>query len=46
MDALRTMRLRGAAEFEVRPQVHATYNEELQERLAETVWNTGGCGSW
>jgi cation diffusion facilitator CzcD-associated flavoprotein CzcO len=46
LDALRTMRLRGAAEFEVRPQVQAAYNEELQERLADTVWNTGGCGSW
>jgi cation diffusion facilitator CzcD-associated flavoprotein CzcO len=46
MDALRTMRLRDAAEFEVRSQVQAAYNQELQERLAETVWNTGGCGSW
>jgi cation diffusion facilitator CzcD-associated flavoprotein CzcO len=44
-DALRTMRLRGAAEFEVRPEVQAAYNEELQERLAGTVWNSG-CGSW
>jgi cation diffusion facilitator CzcD-associated flavoprotein CzcO len=46
LDALRTMRLRGAAEFEVHPEVQAAYNEELQERLAHTVWNTGGCGSW
>jgi cation diffusion facilitator CzcD-associated flavoprotein CzcO len=46
LDALRTMLLRGAAEFEVRPEVQAAYNEEMQERLAETVWNTGGCGSW
>jgi cation diffusion facilitator CzcD-associated flavoprotein CzcO len=46
LDALRTMRLRGAAEFEVRPEVQAAYNDEVQERLAETVWNTGGCGSW
>jgi cation diffusion facilitator CzcD-associated flavoprotein CzcO len=46
LDALRTMRLRGAAEFEVRPEAQAAYNEELQERLATSVWNTGGCGSW
>jgi hypothetical protein len=46
LDALHTMRLRGAAEFEVRPQAQAAFNEELQERLAGTVWNTGGCGSW
>jgi cation diffusion facilitator CzcD-associated flavoprotein CzcO len=46
LDALRTARRLGAAEFEVRPEVQEAYNRELQERLAETVWNTGGCGSW
>jgi len=46
LDALHTMRLRGAAEFDVRPEVQAAYNEEVQERLATSVWNTGGCGSW
>jgi cation diffusion facilitator CzcD-associated flavoprotein CzcO len=45
IDALRTMRLRGAAEFEVRPEVQAAYNEEVQQRLAGTVWNSG-CSSW
>jgi cation diffusion facilitator CzcD-associated flavoprotein CzcO len=45
IDALRTMRRRGAAEFEVRPEVHAAYNEEIQQRLAGTVWNSG-CSSW
>ena len=46
VDALRTMRALGAAEFEVRPEAQAAYNEEIQARLAGTVWNTGGCGSW
>ena len=46
LDALHTLRLRGAAEFEVRPEVQRAYNEEIQERLADSVWNTGGCGSW
>jgi cation diffusion facilitator CzcD-associated flavoprotein CzcO len=46
LDALRTMRLRGAAEFEVRPGAQAAFNEEIQARLEDTVWNTGGCGSW
>ena len=46
IDALRTMRRRGAAEFEVRREAQDTYNEEIQERLSRTVWNTGGCGSW
>ena len=40
------MRERGAAEFEVRAEAQDAYNEEIQERLARTVWNTGGCGSW
>jgi cation diffusion facilitator CzcD-associated flavoprotein CzcO len=46
LDALHTMRLRGAAEFEVRPEVQSAYNEEVQARLAHSVWNTGGCTSW
>jgi cation diffusion facilitator CzcD-associated flavoprotein CzcO len=46
LDALHTMRRRGAAEFEVRPEAQAAYNEEIQARLGSTVWNTGGCGSW
>ena len=45
IDALRTMRLRGAAEFEVRPEAQDVYNDEIQERLAGTVW-TAGCSSW
>ena len=46
LDALRTMRACGAAELEVRAEAQDAYNEEIQERLAQTVWNTGGCGSW
>ena len=46
IDALRNMRALGTTEFEVRAEAQAAYNEEIQERLAATVWNTGGCGSW
>jgi cation diffusion facilitator CzcD-associated flavoprotein CzcO len=46
LDALRIMRERGAAEFEVHAEVQDAYNGEIQERLARTVWNNGGCGSW
>ncbi len=46
MDALATMRATGAAEFEVRAEVQAAYNEEIQKRLGKSVWNTGGCASW
>ena len=45
-DALRTMRESGAAEVEVRAAAQDAYNAEIQERLAQSVWNTGGCGSW
>jgi cation diffusion facilitator CzcD-associated flavoprotein CzcO len=46
IDALNTMSRDGLAELEVRTDAQADYNEELQERLARTVWNTGGCNSW
>ncbi|HEX6076514.1 MAG TPA: NAD(P)/FAD-dependent oxidoreductase [Micromonosporaceae bacterium] len=32
--------------IEVRPSVERAYNEQLQRKLAGTVWNTGGCASW
>lgn len=46
LDALHTMRSRGVAEVEVRAGAQDAYNEEIQERLASSVWNTGGCSSW
>jgi hypothetical protein len=30
----------------VRREVQDSYNQELQERLRDTVWSTGGCASW
>ena len=44
--ALRHMRAAGLGEIEVRPQVQAAYNAEVQQRLQGTVWNSGGCRSW
>jgi cation diffusion facilitator CzcD-associated flavoprotein CzcO len=46
MDALRTLRAREVAAFEVRSEVQDAWNDELQARLAGTVWDTGGCSSW
>src|SRR6185503_2440761 len=46
LDALHTMRQLGAAGFGLRLEAQEGYNQELQERLADSVWNTGGCGSW
>ncbi|WP_460606287.1 flavin-containing monooxygenase [Jatrophihabitans fulvus] len=44
--ALRTMREKDLATFEVRADVQQRYNEKLQQRMGRTVWTTGGCASW
>jgi cyclohexanone monooxygenase len=46
LDCLRLMGDRGVSTVEVRPEVQDSYNAELQEKLVDTVWNTGGCMSW
>ena len=30
----------------MKPDVQDAWNDYLQERLAGTVWDTGGCSSW
>ena len=45
-DALRTLRRRGLATVEVRPQALRNFNDGLQARIGRAVWNTGGCQSW
>jgi hypothetical protein len=32
--------------MEVRPEVEQAFNEWLDNRLINTVWQTGGCRSW
>lgn len=44
--ALQVMEARDLASVEVRPQVQAAYNEQLDDRLEGTVWNAGNCSSW
>jgi cation diffusion facilitator CzcD-associated flavoprotein CzcO len=46
MRAIDALRARSVAGFDVRPEIQAVYNAEIQARLAHTVWNTGGCKSW
>jgi cation diffusion facilitator CzcD-associated flavoprotein CzcO len=46
VDALRVMDQRDAVAVEVRPEVQRAYNDELQQKLAHTVWSSGGCKSW
>jgi hypothetical protein len=46
MGALAAMERRRADMIDVRPDVQRLYNDELQRRLARTVWSQGGCNSW
>jgi cation diffusion facilitator CzcD-associated flavoprotein CzcO len=45
ISALEAMDERGAAAFDLHPAVQDTFNEELQDRLEGSVWNSG-CSSW
>ena len=46
MGGLKAMRERDHEALEVRPEVQDAFNEQLQRRLARSVWDSGGCGSW
>ncbi|MEN0653813.1 MULTISPECIES: flavin-containing monooxygenase [Hyphobacterium] len=43
---LRAMARAGSGTIEVRPEAQAAYNADIQSRLSDTVWATGGCDSW
>jgi hypothetical protein len=44
--ALRYMDAEGIAALEATEAAMTAYNDEVQRRMAPTVWNTGGCVSW
>jgi cation diffusion facilitator CzcD-associated flavoprotein CzcO len=44
--ARRAMAARGVEQIEVRDEAQRAHNEQLRERMAQTVWLTGGCNSW
>jgi cation diffusion facilitator CzcD-associated flavoprotein CzcO len=46
LDALKTVRGRSVDRVEVRREVQDAWNSWVQDELAGTVWNTGGCASW
>lgn len=46
LDALRQMDARKVAAVSVKPEALRAYNEEIQQRLATTVWQDGGCSSY
>jgi cation diffusion facilitator CzcD-associated flavoprotein CzcO len=46
MKCLKLMRRRGWAVMEVREESQRRFAGEMKQRLARTVWQTGGCRSW
>jgi cation diffusion facilitator CzcD-associated flavoprotein CzcO len=46
LGALDAMRERRAGRVEVKQAAIEAYNDHLQSRMADTVWNSGGCASW
>jgi cation diffusion facilitator CzcD-associated flavoprotein CzcO len=46
VDAITTMTRQGLTRVDVRRDAQDAYNEELQRKLAGSVWMTGGCASW
>lgn len=46
LSAVRYMRRRRVAAIEPRPEVQQSYVADIDQRLAGTVWNSGGCLSW
>jgi cation diffusion facilitator CzcD-associated flavoprotein CzcO len=46
LGALKTIRANGLGAIDVRPDVMAVHNDELQRRMSRTVWSAGGCESW
>ena len=46
IDALRAMERDGLASVDVRADVQWEFNERVDKRLAGSIWNAGGCGSY
>lgn len=46
LDALKHMQRQRLTTVEVKPAVEHAYNQQLQDKLKRTIWNTGGCQSW
>lgn len=45
-DAILTFRDKNLATVEIKPEMAERYDNQMQERLAKTVWNAGGCTSY
>ena len=46
LDAIDGARRHRVDTLEVRPEVQAAFNDEVQRRMQRTVWMRGGCASW
>ncbi len=46
LDGMQKLRKIGKKAAEVKSIFQEAYNEEIQKKLAGSVWNTGGCNSW
>jgi cation diffusion facilitator CzcD-associated flavoprotein CzcO len=46
LDALRVVDEAGATAIDTRRDRQDAFNEKVQQRLAGSVWTTGGCASW
>ena len=46
MGCLNLMRRQGRHVMEVKPAIQKRFVDELQQRLAGTAWQSGGCRSW
>jgi cation diffusion facilitator CzcD-associated flavoprotein CzcO len=46
IQCIERLRARELASIEVRPAAQRQFNQRIQERLQDVVWNTGGCVSW
>ncbi len=46
VNAIKAMERNRATTIEVRPEAHAEFNREVDERMQGTVWDIGGCASF
>ncbi|MEU6641977.1 NAD(P)/FAD-dependent oxidoreductase [Saccharomonospora sp. NPDC046836] len=45
-EAIRLVESRGAAALDVRRDVQAEFNDDIQRKLEHGIWTRGGCTSW
>jgi cation diffusion facilitator CzcD-associated flavoprotein CzcO len=46
INAIKAIEHHGLGAIEVRPELNAAFQEEVQARMPRTVWTDGGCRSW